>query len=78
MKNDGNLVVYDSYNQATCSSNTHHKGAKPHRLFMQNGRNLIIYDEMDTQIGNQTLGYVFSYPLQLLLCFIYFFYILLK
>ena len=44
MQDDGNLVIYDTYNTATWASNTYEKGTKPHKLVMQPDRNLVIYD----------------------------------
>jgi hypothetical protein len=44
MQNDGNLVVYDTYNRAVWASNTQHKGSPPHCLVMQDDGNLVIYD----------------------------------
>jgi hypothetical protein len=44
MQEDGNLVIYDSQNHATWSSETHHKGAQGHFLQVQDDGNAVIYD----------------------------------
>ena len=44
MQDDGNLVIYDVYNNALWSSATYQKGTKPHHLIMQTDGNLVIYD----------------------------------
>ena len=50
MQNDGNLVIYDRYQQPTWASNTYMKGTGPYKLVMQNDRNLVIYDCYGTAI----------------------------
>ena len=40
-QNDGNLVIYDSYNKAIWSSNTSRRGGN--KLTVQNDGNLVIY-----------------------------------
>lgn len=44
MQADGNLVVYDSGDEATWASDTNGKGEAPYKLKMQDDGNLVIYD----------------------------------
>jgi hypothetical protein len=44
MQDDGNLVMYDVYNNVVWESNTYLAGPIGHSLIMQSDGNLVIYD----------------------------------
>ena len=44
MKEDGNLVLYDSQDNAQWATNTSGKGISPYKLVMQTDGNVVIYD----------------------------------
>ena len=43
MQGDGNLVLYDKYNNAQWSTGTHGKGSGSYRMVMQDDGNLVVY-----------------------------------
>lgn len=49
-QSDGNLVIYNSVNQAVWASKSDGKGTPPYKTVMQSDGNYVLYDANDTEI----------------------------